>query len=232
MWLNSMRDLEKDLELCEQMPGDDWYAHATDDKCCACAQYVSTVPGLFRHDGRRGLEEGGNRQVNPCLLYTSHRRKRILPRSGLFLRRNQPGLYVLKNVLPAQHPRRPNGPCRGCFLFTRLRGTPPRKPNTVHPRPCPPVAPEIHRAELTRPRNSRTMSLRRPELVYSPDIHVAIRCGAPAVSYTHLDVYKRQLLRFGGRFSARQCRSECHPELRRHGAIHGQPAGFVQLHSG
>jgi hypothetical protein len=62
------RDLEKDLELCEQMPGDDWYAHATDDKCCACAQYVSTVPGLFRHDGRRGLEEGGNRQVNPSTV--------------------------------------------------------------------------------------------------------------------------------------------------------------------
>ena len=62
------RDLEKDLKLCEQMPGDDWYAHATDDKCCACAQYVSTVPGLFRHDGRRGLEEGGNRQVNPSTV--------------------------------------------------------------------------------------------------------------------------------------------------------------------
>lgn len=62
------RDLEKDLKLCEQMPGDDWYAHATDDKCCACAQYVSTVPGLFGHDGRRGLEEGGNRQVNPSTV--------------------------------------------------------------------------------------------------------------------------------------------------------------------
>lgn len=42
-------------DRCNRATPGPWYAHATDDDMCMCAEYVGTVPCEFAHDQKAGF---------------------------------------------------------------------------------------------------------------------------------------------------------------------------------
>ncbi|NPV52184.1 MAG: hypothetical protein HPY71_01520 [Firmicutes bacterium] len=60
-----MRDLKNDLETIRATTKEKWYMKATDDKDFMCAIYITTIPGEYEHDQRRGMAAGEDEQVDP-----------------------------------------------------------------------------------------------------------------------------------------------------------------------